>query len=124
VPVPGAFLVKNGSKIRLFTSGVAASSSRDPIVTSESAGDDASASSVRCSTSQSAICDTRRALHGAITSPGRTKMIAESVPAAEATVRTMLFSRIDESFTGARTAIETTAAGMDAAKVRPSLRPT
>ena len=32
--------------------------------------------------------------HPTITSPGRTKMIAASVPAAEATVWTMLFSRI------------------------------
>src|ERR1051325_11815928 len=33
-----------------------------------------------------------------ITSPGNTKMIAESVPAADATVCTMLFSRIGEAF--------------------------
>ena len=38
-------------------------------------------------------------------------MIAESVPAADATVWTMLFSRIDESFTALRMAIEITAAG-------------
>jgi hypothetical protein len=36
-------------------------------------------------------------------------MSAESVPAAEATVWTMLFSRIDESFTALRIAIEMTA---------------
>ena len=58
-----------------------------------------------------------------ITRPGSTKMIAESVPAAEATVWTMLFSRIDESFTALRMAIEMTAAGIDEAKVRPTLRP-
>src|SRR5205823_12039584 len=58
-----------------------------------------------------------------ITSPGKTKMIAESVPAADATVWTMLFSRIDESFTRLRSAIEITAAGIDDAKVRPTLRP-
>ncbi len=50
-------------------------------------------------------------------------MIAESVPAAEATVWTMLFSRIDESLNALRIAIEITAAGIDDAKVRPTLRP-
>ena len=50
-------------------------------------------------------------------------MIAESVPAAEATVWTMLFSRIDESFTALSTAIEMTAAGIDEANVSPTLRP-
>ena len=58
-----------------------------------------------------------------ITSPGSTKIIAESVPAADATVCTMLFSRIVESFTALRIAIEITAAGIDDAKVRPTLRP-
>ena len=58
-----------------------------------------------------------------ITSPGSTKMIAESVPAADATVCTMLFSRIDESLTALRIAIEITAAGIDEAKVSPTLRP-
>ena len=58
-----------------------------------------------------------------MTRPGRTKMIAESVPAAEATVCTMLFSRIDESLTALSTAMEMTAAGIDEAKVRPTLRP-
>src|SRR6185295_7842220 len=58
-----------------------------------------------------------------ITSPGRTKMIADSVPAADATVWTMLFSRIVESFTALRMAIEITAAGIDDAKVRPTLSP-
>src|SRR5215211_7330590 len=58
-----------------------------------------------------------------ITSPGRTKMIAESVPAAEATVCTMLFSKIDEFLKALRIAIEITAAGIDEAKVRPTRRP-
>src|SRR5215467_5398705 len=58
-----------------------------------------------------------------ITRPGSTKMIAESVPAADATVCTMLFSRIVESLTALSTAIEITAAGIDDAKVRPTLRP-
>src|SRR5574342_1038769 len=58
-----------------------------------------------------------------ITRPGRTKMIAESVPAAEATVCTILFSRIDESLTALSTAMEITAAGIEEAKVRPTLRP-
>src|SRR5690349_24258242 len=61
--------------------------------------------------------------HPTMTRPGRTKMIAESVPAADATVWTMLFSRIDEFFTAARIAIDITAAGIDDAKVRPTLRP-
>ena len=61
--------------------------------------------------------------HPTITSPGKTKMIAESVPAADATVWTMLFSRIDESFTALNKAIEITAAGIDDAKVRPTLSP-
>ena len=50
-------------------------------------------------------------------------MIAESVPAADATVCTMLFSRIDASFTALRMAIEMTAAGIDDANVSPTLRP-
>ena len=58
-----------------------------------------------------------------ITSPGKTKMIAESVPAAEATVCTMLFSRIVESFTALRIAIDITAAGIDEAKVSPTFKP-
>src|SRR5687767_11460966 len=58
-----------------------------------------------------------------ITRPGSTKMIADSVPAAEATVCTMLFSRIDESLTMLRMAIEITAAGIDEANVSPTLRP-
>jgi hypothetical protein len=49
---------------------------------------------------------------------------AERVSAADATVWTMLLSRIDESFPTLRMAIEVTAAGIDEAKVRPTLRPT
>jgi len=58
-----------------------------------------------------------------ITSPGNTNMIAESVPAADATVWTMLFSRIDEFFTMLSTAMDMTAAGIEDAKVRPTFRP-
>ncbi len=61
--------------------------------------------------------------HPTMTSPGSTKMMAERVPAADATVWTMLFSRIDESFTALSTAIDITAAGMEEAKVRPTLSP-
>ena len=58
-----------------------------------------------------------------ITRPGNTKMIADSVPADEATVCTMLFSCIVESLNPRRIAIEITAAGIEVAKVRPALRP-
>ena len=58
-----------------------------------------------------------------ITRPGSTKMMAERVPAAEATVCTMLFSRIDESRTRLRSAIEMTAAGMEEANVIPTFSP-
>ena len=58
-----------------------------------------------------------------MTRPGSTKMMADSVPAADATVWTMLFSRIDESRTRLRSAIEMTAAGIDEANVRPTFRP-
>src|SRR5262245_51670379 len=58
-----------------------------------------------------------------MTRPGRTKMIADSVPAADATVWTMLVSRIDESFTRLRIAIEMTAAGIEDANVRPTFKP-
>ena len=46
-----------------------------------------------------------------------------TIPAAEATVCTMLFSRMLESFTALRIAIEITAAGIDDANVRPTLSP-
>ena len=58
-----------------------------------------------------------------ITRPGSTKMIAASVPAALAIVWTMLFSRIELSGKGRSTAIEITAAGIEVAKVSPTLRP-
>jgi hypothetical protein len=61
--------------------------------------------------------------HPTITRPGSTKMMADSVPAADATVWTMLFSRIDESLTALSTAIEITAAGIDEANVRPTFSP-
>ena len=53
--------------------------------------------------------------------PGRTKMIADSVPAAEAMVWTMLFSWMVEFAEERSTAIEITAAGIEVAKVIPEL---
>src|SRR6476469_6364813 len=50
-------------------------------------------------------------------------MIDESVPAADATVWTMLFSCTVASLNPRRIAIEITAAGIDVEKVRPALRP-
>jgi hypothetical protein len=50
-------------------------------------------------------------------------MIAERVPAADAMVWTMLFSRIVPPLRRRRIAIEITAAGIDVAKVSPTLRP-
>ncbi|MEJ0042159.1 MAG: hypothetical protein WDM81_08040 [Rhizomicrobium sp.] len=58
-----------------------------------------------------------------ITSPGSTKMIDDSVPAADATVCTMLFSRMVEPRRTLSTAIEITAAGIDDAKVSPTFNP-
>src|SRR5581483_10686195 len=58
-----------------------------------------------------------------ITSPGSTKITDESVPAADATVCTMVFSQIAALRTARRTAIEMTAAGMDDANVSPTFRP-
>ena len=55
--------------------------------------------------------------------PGSTKMIAASVPAADAMVCTMLFSRIECPRKYRRIAIEMTAAGMAVANVSPTLRP-
>ena len=48
------------------------------------------------------------------------KIMADKVPAADACVCTMLFSRILESFAILRTAMEITAAGIAEEKVRPS----
>lgn len=56
-------------------------------------------------------------------SPGNTKIIDESVPAAEATVCTILFSWIVASRKLRRIAIEITAAGIDVEKVSAALRP-
>lgn len=56
-------------------------------------------------------------------SPGSTKMIAASVPAAEAIVWTMLFSWMLEFPNRRRTAMEITAAGIEVAKVRPTFSP-
>ena len=55
--------------------------------------------------------------------PGIMKMMADSVPAADACVCTMLFSRMFASFAILSTAIEMTAAGMAEENVRPTLRP-
>src|SRR5690625_3539999 len=58
-----------------------------------------------------------------MTSAGSTKMMAASVPAAEAMVCRMLFSWMVASLTLRKMAMEMSAAGMDVAKVRPALRP-
>ena len=58
-----------------------------------------------------------------MTSPGSTKMIAASVPAALAIVWTILFSRIVDPLKCRRIAIEITAAGIEVAKVRPTFSP-
>ena len=58
-----------------------------------------------------------------ITRPGSTKMMAESVPPAEATVWTMLFSLIDPVRKARSTPMEITAAGIDDAIVRPTRSP-
>ena len=50
-------------------------------------------------------------------------MIADSVPAADAIVWTILFSWMVESRNALSTAIEITAAGIEVAKVIPILRP-
>ena len=51
------------------------------------------------------------------------KMMADSVPAADACVCTMLFSRILDPFAILRMAMEITAAGMADEKVSPTLSP-
>ena len=58
-----------------------------------------------------------------MTNPGSTKPIDASVPAAEAMVWTMLFSKIDECRNPRSSAIEMTAAGIEVAKVSPILSP-
>ena len=56
-------------------------------------------------------------------SPGSTKMIAERVPPAEATVWTMLFSRMLPVLNARRIPIEMTAAGIEDAMVMPTRSP-
>ncbi len=58
-----------------------------------------------------------------MTRPGRTKMIEDRVPAAEATVCTMLFSQMVAVRRALSRAMEITAAGIEVAKVRPMRRP-
>src|SRR5215472_1671285 len=58
-----------------------------------------------------------------ITRPGSTKINEERVPAAEATVWTMLFSWTVEPANPRRMAMEMTAAGIDVEKVSPALSP-
>jgi hypothetical protein len=58
-----------------------------------------------------------------MTMPGSTKMMEESVPAAEATVCTTLFSWMVALRSARSTAMEITAAGIEVAKVSPALRP-
>lgn len=58
-----------------------------------------------------------------ITSPGRMKITDDSVPAAEACVCTMLFSRMFVPPMARSTAIEITAAGIADENVRPTFRP-
>ena len=55
--------------------------------------------------------------------PGKTKIIDESVPAAEATVCTILFSWIVALRKLRKIAIEITAAGIEVEKVRAALSP-
>src|SRR6266446_10234222 len=55
--------------------------------------------------------------------PGRTKIIDDSVPAAEATVCTMLFSWTVAFLKLRRIAIEITAAGIEVENVSPALSP-
>ena len=58
-----------------------------------------------------------------MTRPGSTKMMAESVPPAEATVCTMLFSRMEPVLKSRKMPIEITAAGIDEAMVMPTRKP-
>src|SRR5690606_3643776 len=58
-----------------------------------------------------------------MTSAGRMKMIADKVPAAEACVCTMLFSRMLALLNSRSTDMEMTAAGMADEKVRPTFSP-
>ena len=58
-----------------------------------------------------------------MTRPGSTNTIADSVPADDAIVWTMLFSTIVPPLSSRRIAIDMTAAGIDVAKVSPTLSP-
>ena len=58
-----------------------------------------------------------------MTKPGSTKMIEESVPAADATVCTMLFSWALVLPSQRSIAMEITTAGMEVEKVSPALSP-
>src|SRR5574337_420033 len=58
-----------------------------------------------------------------MTRPGSTKMIADSLPAAAATVCTTLFSWMVASRIAFRIAIEITAAGIEVENVRPAFNP-
>jgi hypothetical protein len=58
-----------------------------------------------------------------MTRPGKTKIIDDNVPAAEATVCTMLFSQIVAVLNPRKIAIEITAAGIDEANVNPTFSP-
>ncbi len=55
--------------------------------------------------------------------PGSTRITLQSVPAADACVWTMLFSRMPPEPIALRTLIEMIAAGMEEAKVMPVFRP-
>ena len=61
--------------------------------------------------------------HPIMTRPGSTKIMADSVPAADAIVWTILFSTTEWSRKERRMAMEMTAAGIEVAKVRPTFRP-
>ena len=58
-----------------------------------------------------------------ISKPGKIKIMADNVPAAEACVCTMLFSRTLESLKNRKIAIEIIAAGMDDENVKPTFKP-
>ncbi len=71
-----------------------------------------------------ADCQNGKPVHQpTMTRPGRTKMIDDKVPADDATVWTMLFSKMLVDLNIRSTAMEMTAAGMEEAKVRPTFRP-
>ena len=58
-----------------------------------------------------------------MTNAGKIKTVAEIVPAAEAMVCTMLFSRTLLSLKKRNIAMDITAAGIDVAKVKPTFKP-